>query len=111
VVDLHEPRPRHRRLRDVGEGADVEEEVAQVGGVELLLVVQRAGALAELDAAVLADDLADRRLVGLDPGAAALVADVAEAGLVQVPAALLEEAEQAVLDGLLRALGGLLGRQ
>src|SRR5690606_1771580 len=81
------------------------------GRVELLLVVQRAGALAELDAAVLADDLPDRRLVGLDAGAAALVADVAEAGLVQVPAALLEEAEQAVLDRLLRALGRLLRRQ
>src|SRR5699024_10981936 len=100
--------PGHRRLRHVGEGADVEEEVAQVGRVELLLVVQRAGALAELDAAVLADDPPDRRLVGLDAGAAALVSDVAKAGLVQVPAALLEEAEQAVLDRLLRALGRLL---
>src|SRR5699024_6862042 len=52
-VHLAEPVPRGGGLRHVAHRAPVEEEVPDVGGVELLLVVQRPRSLAEPDPTVL----------------------------------------------------------
>ena len=51
--------PRRGRLGHVRERAAVEQEVADVGGVELLLVVQLAGSAADAEAAVARDDPPD----------------------------------------------------
>ena len=71
--------------RDVGERAAIEQVVADVRRVELLLVVQLAGAAADAQAAVPGDDLADEPALALDGSAlAALEADERQAQLVEV---------------------------
>ena len=84
VVDLGQQAPRRGRLRDVGERAAVEQVVADVRRVELLLVVQLAGAAPDAQAAVAGDDLADEPALALDVALAALEADERQAQLVEV---------------------------
>src|SRR5690625_2083674 len=81
-VDLVEVRPGRPGLADVPEDLVVHQEVAQVGGVELLLVIDRTGAGPQCDAAVAGDDLLDDRLLPLDVGLGALEADVGDAHLL-----------------------------
>src|SRR4029077_6696351 len=76
----------------------VEQEVADVRGVELLLVVQGARSLAQGDAAMLADDVLDDRLLAGHVTLAALVPDEREADLTEIPAALLQHLHQALAD-------------
>ena len=91
VVDRLQLAPRRRGLRDVGWSPAVEQEVANVRRVELLLVVQLAGAPADAQPAVALDDpLAELALGGHVVGAS-LVADEREAHRVQVPAPAPEE--------------------
>ena len=56
VVQARQRAPRRRGLRHVGERAAVEQEVADVRGVELLLVVQVAGPASDAQPAVAVDD-------------------------------------------------------
>src|ERR1019366_2464587 len=72
-------------------GTPVEQEVADVGGVELLLVVQDAWTGAGAHAFVLLDDLVSELLLPVGLGLAALVADEGQADLVEIPAFGLED--------------------
>src|SRR5699024_4843729 len=98
--------PGRPGLADVPEDLVVHQEVAQVGGVELLLVIDRTGAGPQCDAAVAGDDLLDDRLLPLDVGLGALEADVGDAHLLGgVPALGTQKAVSGPSDR--RGQGGL----
>ena len=59
VVERHQPAPGGSGLGHVAGGTPVEQEVADVGDVELLLVIQHARPRADAQPAVTLDDLAD----------------------------------------------------
>ena len=92
--------PRRRGLGDVGQRAAVEQVVADVGRVELLLVVELAGTRTDAEAAVALDDPPDELALCGDVVLGALVADERQAhGLeVEVAASLEVRREGLRLD-------------
>ena len=85
-VDLDGVAPRRGGLGDVADHAVVQHEIADVGGVVLLLVVEGARPLADPQPAVGAHDLADEPFLVGDVVRGPLETDEGHGDLLQVPA-------------------------
>ncbi len=101
VVDLDGVGPRRGGLGDVADQATVEHVVTDVGGVVLLLVVQRTRSGTDTEAAMLLDDLVDQALLVADVSLRTLEADEAHGDLLEIPLLRLHD----LLHGLARELG------
>ena len=84
-VDLGRVAPRRGGLGDVADHAVVQHEIADVGGVVLLLVVEGARSLADPQPAVGTHDLADEPLLVGDVVRRPLETDEGHGDLLQVP--------------------------
>ena len=85
-VNLGSVAPRRGGLGDVADHAVIQHEVANVGGVVLLLVVEGARSLADSQSAVGAHDLADEPLLVGDVVRGPFETDEGHGDLFQIPA-------------------------
>ena len=97
-VQRHELLPWRGSVGNVGDRAPIEKEVADVGGVELLLVLQRPWPLPTPIPPCLPTMSLDDLLLPGDVCLAALVADEGQADLIQIPNTPFKYFHQALAD-------------